>query len=186
MRGMLLRAYMAARLDRATFRAVRGDPDAVLNALGIVILAGIAVAVGMSSEIGEVVERGVTGAEIGDRLVGAWFGAVTFMVGWLIWAGMAFGVGKAFQRENATFREILRVLGVCFGPGLLLMFTAITPFAFNVVTIWMLIVGVTALKEIQQTDWVGAIVDGSLGWVIGIQILPGLLFADFFGTTPAP
>ncbi len=187
MRGMLLRAYMAAKLDRATFREVRRDPNAVLNALGIVILAGIAVTIGMSSAVGESIEAGVRGNEVGDRLIGAWFASVTFMVGWLIWAGMAYGVGKVFQRNNATFREILRVLGICFGPGLLLVFTAIPQvdgLVFNIVTVWMLVAGVVALKEIQQSDVIGAIMDGSLGWVVGIQILPGLLLNDFFSTGP--
>ena len=184
MRGMLFRAYMAARLDRATFREVRQDPDAILNAVGIVVLAGIAVAVGMSSSVGQAVETGISGEEVGDRLLGAWFASVTLMIGWLIWAGIAYGVGRVFQRENATFREILRVLGVCFGPGVLLVFTAITPEAFNIVTIWMLVVGVVALKEIQRSDWIGAIMDGALGWVIGIKILPGLLLQDFLATTP--
>jgi hypothetical protein len=184
MRGMLFRAYMAARLDRATFRDVRRDPNAALNAVGIVILAGIAVTIGMSSAVGESVEAGLNGGEVGDRLLGAWFASVTLMVGWLIWAGMAYGVGWVFQRNNATFREILRVLGVCFGPGLLLIFTAIPQIeglVFGIVALWMLVAGVAALKEIQQSDWIGAIMDGSLGWIIGIYILPRLLIENFFG-----
>lgn len=184
MRGMLYKAYMATRLDRATFREVRQDPNAILNAVGIVILAGIAVAVGMSSAVGESVETGIVADEVLDRLLEAWFASVTLMIGWIIWAGVAYGVGRVFERDNATFREILRVLGVCFGPGVLLVFLAITPWAFNVVTIWMLVAGVIALKEIQQSDWIGAITDGALGWVIGIQILPGLLLQDFIATTP--
>ena len=183
MRGMLFRAYMAARLDRATFRDVRRDPNAALNAVGIVILAGIAVTVGMSSVVGETIEAGVSGDEVGNRLIGAWFASVTLMVGWLIWAGMAYGVGWVFQRNNATFREILRVLGVCFGPGLLLVFTAIPPIeglVWGVVALWMLIAGVTALKEIQQSDWIGAIMDGSFGWPIGIYFLPRLLIELYF------
>ena len=49
MRGMLYRAFMAARFDRTTFRNVRGDQEAILNALGIVILAGMAAAIGMNT-----------------------------------------------------------------------------------------------------------------------------------------
>ena len=185
MRGMLYRAFMAARFNRATYRDVLRDQEAILNALGIVILAGIAYAIGQSSVVGESVERGLDAGRVGDRLLGAWFAAVTFMVGWLIWAGIAYGVGRVFQRDEATFREVLRVLGICFGPGLLLFLTAITPLeglVFNIVTIWMLVAGIIALKEIRQSDWLGAMMDGSLGWVVGMQLLPAVLLTGFFDT----
>lgn len=180
MRGMLYRAFMAARFDRATFRDVRADQEAILNALGIVILAGMAAAIGMSSSLGTSIEEGFGASMVGDRLLDIWFAAVTFMLGWLIWAGLAYVVGRAFQRDQVTFREILRVLGVCFGPGVLLVFMAVTPgswIVFNAVSVWIFAAGIVALKEIRQSDWIAAIVDGSLGWVLGIQILPGIVFA---------
>ena len=185
MRGMLYRAFRAARFDRATYRDVLRDQQAVLNALGIVILAGIAYAVGQSSAVGEAAEQGLDAGAIGDRLLGAWFASITFMVGWLIWAGIAYGVGRVFQRDEVTFREILRVLGICFGPALLLFLTAITPIegvVFNFVTIWMLVAGIIALQEIRQSDWLGAILDCSLGWVVGLQLLPAVLLTGFFDT----
>ena len=114
MRGMLYRAFMAARFNRATYRDVLRDQQAILNALGIVILAGIAYAVGQSSAVGESAEQGLDAGAIGDRLLGVWFASITFMVGWLIWAGIAYGVGRVFQRDEATFREVLRVLGIWF------------------------------------------------------------------------
>lgn len=184
MRGMLYRAFMAARFDRATFRDVRGDQEAILNALGIVILAGMAMAIGTSSPLGSSIPSSIDPIMVVGRLYGIWFAVVTFMLGWLIWAGMAYVVGRVFQRDRATFREILRVLGVCFGPGLLLAFMSLTPISgvvFNAVTVWMLVAGVVALKEIRQSDWIGAIVDGSLGWVVGIQLLPGIVFAGLLG-----
>ena len=181
---MLYRAFMAARFSRATYRDVLRDQEAILNALGIVILAGIAYAVGQSSAVGESVEQGLDAGKVGDRIIGAWFASVTFMVGWLIWAGIAYGVGRVFQRDQATFREVLRVLGICFGPALLLFLTAITPIegalSSTLVTIWMLVAGIIALQEIRQSDWLGAIMDCSLGWVVGLQLLPAVLFTLYF------
>ena len=185
---MLYRAFMAARFNRATYRDVLRDQETILNALGIVILAGIAYAVGQSSVVGESVEQGLDAGKVGDRIIGAWFASVTFMVGWLIWAGIAYGVGRVFQRDQATFREVLRVLGICFGPALLLFFTAIAPIegvVFNAVTIWMLVAGTIALQEIRQSDWLGAIMDCSLGWVVGMQLLPAVLLTGFFDTIEA-
>ena len=92
-------------------------------------------------------------------------------------------LGRVFQRDQATFREVLRVLGICFGPALLLFLTAITPIegvVFNTVTIWMLVAGIIALQEIRQSDWLGAIMDCSLGWVVGLQLLPAVLFTLYF------
>lgn len=188
MRGMLYRAIKAAQFNRATYREVLRDQQAILNALGIVILAGIAYAVGQSSSLGESVEQGLEAGAVGDRLLGVWFAAITFMVGWLIWAGIAYGVGRVFQRDQVTFREIVRVLGICFGPGMLLFFTAFTPLEtlfFNIATIWMLVAGIIALQEIRQSDWLGAIMDGSLGWVVGMQLLPGLLLTGYFDSVVA-
>ena len=183
MRGMLYRAFMAARFDRATYRDVLRNQEAILNALGVVILAGVAYAIGQSSAVGESAAQGLDAGAIGDRLLGVWFASITFMVGWLVWAGIAYGVGRVFQRDEATFREVLRVLGICFGPALLLFLTAITPIegvVFNLVTIWMLVAGVIALQEIRKSDWLGAIMDCSLGWVVGLQLLPGVLFSVYF------
>ena len=182
MRGMLYRAFMAARFDRATFRDVRADQEAILNALGIVILAGMAMAIGLSSSVGASIEDGFSASMVGERLLDIWFAAVTFMLGWLIWAGLAYVVGRAFQRDQATFREILRVLGVCFGPGVLLAFTAVTPYpwiVFYAVSVWIFAAGVAALKEIRQSDWIGAIADGALGWALGILFLLGSMFFGF-------
>ena len=184
---MLYRAFMAARFDRATYREVLRDQEAILNALGMVILAGFAYAIGQSSAVGESVEQGLEVGPIGDRLLGVWFASITFMVGWLIWAGIAYGVGRVFQRDQVTFREVLRVLGICFGPALLLFLTAFTPIeriVFNGVAIWMLVAGIIALKEIRQSDWLGAIMDCSLGWVVGLQLFPALLFSLYFDAVP--
>ena len=106
---------MAARFHRATYRDVLGDQQAILNALGIVILAGIAYAVGQSSAVGESAEQGLEAGAVGDRLLGVWFASITFMVGWLIWAGIAYGVGRVFQRDQVTFREILGYWGYVSG-----------------------------------------------------------------------
>ena len=188
MRGMLYRAFMAARFHRATYRDVLRDQQAILNALGIVILAGFAYAFGQSSAVGVSAERGLDAGAVWDRLIGVWFASVTFMVGWLIWAGIAYGVGRVFQRDEVTFREVLRVLGICFGPAVLLLLTAITPIegvVFNLVTLWMLVAGIIALQEIRQSDWLGAIMDGSLGWVVGLQLLPAVLLTGYFDTIEA-
>ena len=94
----------------------------------------------------------------------------------MAWAG-------CFSAITRRSGEILRVLGICFGPALLLFLTAITPLeglVYNLVTIWMLVSGIIALQEIRKSDWLGAVMDCSLGWVVGLQLLPGVLFALYF------
>ena len=95
------------------------------------------------------------------------------------------GSAGCFSATRRRFERILRVLGICFGPALLLFLTAITPIegvVFNFVTIWMLVAGIIALQEIRQSDWLGAILDCSLGWVVGLQLLPAVLLTGFFDT----
>ena len=70
---------------------------------------------------------------------------------------------------------------------MLLFLTAFTPIeriVFNGVAFWMLVAGIIALKEIRQSDWLGAIMDCSLGWVVGLQLFPALLFSLYFDAVP--
>ncbi len=175
MRGMLLRAVKAAKLDRATYREVSDDPDAILNAAGIVVLAGLAMGLGlMGLRLGGE-EAAPSLDSLADRLVGVWFAIITMLDGWMLWAAVVFLAGKLFLRGDASFRQILRVLGICFGPGVLLVMMSAPPletYVLNIGTLWVLAAGVVALHEIQQVDWMGASLSSFLGWLICYRLLP--------------
>ena len=96
MQGMLRRAVRAARLDKQVFREVVEDEGTVLNALGLVVLSGIAMAVGMSGGFGEGVELIQQTETLTDRLLGIWFAIVSLMVGWVLWASVVLAMGKLF------------------------------------------------------------------------------------------
>ena len=183
MQGMLRRAARSARLDKQVFREVVEDEGTVLNALGLVVLSGIAIAVGMSGGFGEGVELIQQTETLTDRLLCIWFAIVSLMVGWVLWASVVLGMGKLFMHGGATYRQIVRAVGFAFAPGILLVLMAIEPISvliFNLVTVWALVIGVFAIHEAQETDWVGAALSGFVGWLICFRLIPAFVLSPFF------
>ena len=39
-------------------------------------------------------------------------------------------------------------------------------------TLWVLVVGVVAVREIQDSDWMGAALSTIPGWILGFLVLP--------------
>ncbi len=180
MRGMLVRAIRAARLDRAGYREAIDDPETILNAAGIVILTGIAIGLGLT-EVFQADPNSTTGTDLlMERLLGVWLAVVTMMVGWILWAAVALALGKVFLHGGASFRQILRAVGVCYGPGTLFVFVPI-PFvggpAVIIAWAWVVVSGVAAVHEAQDVDWFGAGVAGFAGWAIGFVLPSWLLLA---------
>jgi len=185
MKGMLQRAIRAARFDRTVFVEVRQDEHAVLNSLGIVVLAGIAIAVGMSGGFGPGIETAPESEALADRLLGIWFAVISLMVGWILWAGVILLMGKVFMHGGATYREIVRVVGLAFAPGLLFVFMAIEPAApviFTLITLWSLAIGIMAVHETQEVDWLGAGLAGFTGWFVCFLLIPAFVLSPFFST----
>ena len=180
MRNMLSRAVRAALLNRGVFRDVAEDPTAILHAIGTVVLVGIAIGLGME---GALVDIGKPAAELGsivDRLVGTWLSIMTTLVGWIVWAAVAFATGTWFLRGRAGFRPILRALGIGYGPGVFLVMAPMPGLggvALVVGHLWVLVTGVVAVHETEEVDWFGAFLATVLGWFLGFVVLRSFILA---------
>ncbi len=110
-------------------------------------------------------------------------GAIAWaLIGWLIWSAVSFFVGTALFQGQATFGEMLRVIGFAYAPQVL----SIIPCIGGLIgIIWSLIAGFIAIRQGLDLDdlrafltvLVGLVVYG-LGYLL-INILLGLTGALF-------
>jgi hypothetical protein len=95
---------------------------------------------------------------------------VTFIVvfiNWAVWSGITYLVGTKLFKGEATFGEMLRVIGFAYAPRML----SIIPCIGGIVgSIWSLIASYFAIKEGLDLDDTGTIVTILVGWLVTVVI----------------
>ena len=181
---MLSRAIRAALLNRRIYREVADDPEAILSALGIVALVGIAMALGRSGVLVGVTAAPIEVGSFVDRLLEIWLAVMTMMVSWILWAVVIYLLGTRFLGGGAGYRQLIRILGIIYGPGILFLLIPV-PFvggaAFAIGALWVLVAGVVAVREVQQVDWVSAGLSTIVGWFLCLLVLPSVLLGPLPG-----
>src|ERR687891_2877043 len=94
----------AALLDVDTYEEVEADRTATGQAAGVVALVAVAQAIGGAGEGG----------------FGILSGIISALLGWLLWAGIAYLIGDKLLGGTATWGELLRTIGFAQTPGLLM------------------------------------------------------------------
>jgi len=153
MAGALVdRMIGAALLKIDTYEDVEHDGSATGQAAGVVAMVAVAGAIG-ASPLG---------------IAGAGRAAVAALVGWLVWAGIAYLVGDKMLGGTATWGELLRTLGFAQAPGILLVLgiipllgTPITVF----VGIWMLVAAFIGMRQALDFGNGKTAATVVLGWV---------------------
>ena len=150
-RSLVDRMRGAALLDVATYEDVEHDTQATGQAAVVVALTAIATAIGLSW-------RG------GPGVISA---LVSTLGGWAVWAGITYAVGTRLFGGRATWGELLRTLGFAQAPGVL-MVAAIVPVLGGlvraVVSVWLLVTMVVAIRQALDVDTGKAILTGVIGW----------------------
>ena len=165
------RALRAALLNGSLYRELPDEPQEIFYALGIVALSGLALGLGLQNQPPVTLEGS-------PSWVILLFSAYTRLAGWFMWAGIAFVVGSKLLGGKAGFRQLLRSLGMTFGPGVLAIFAGIPVvgiFFLSFSALWLFPAGMVAIRETQQFDWVRAFICAALGWLVGIFGLMVLL-----------
>ena len=138
MREFFSRVIRAAKLDVSLYDEVIEDRSALTQALGVVVLSGLAAAAVK------------TGAEGYDFLLKS---AVLAVVGWFLWSLLIFLVGtKLFQEPKTDVKpgQVLRAIGFSTAPGLALLFGLVPYIGFFVevvAKIWMFLAIFVAVKQ---------------------------------------
>jgi len=164
----LLRIIRAARLESAVYEEVEADRSATWQALGLVLLSGLAAGIGMLGHSNSVPFVLVN--------------IVVALLGWVIWAAMTYWIGTRIMPEPQTqsdMGELLRTTGFASGPGLIRVFGALPDvieplhkLLYLIASIWMLVAMVIAVRQAldYSSTWraVGVCL---IGWTIQAVIL---------------
>jgi hypothetical protein len=171
-RTIIDRMRGAALLDIPTYEEVEADKTATGQAATVVAIVAVASAIG--SYAGGA--RGILGA------------LIAAMLGWLVWAGVTYLIGDKLLGGTATWGELLRTLGFAQAPGVLYVLGIIPGIGGLirvVVSIWVLIAGVIAIRQALDFSTGKAVVTAILGWLaIAIPLfILGVSAAGRAGTT---
>ena len=171
MSSMQDRMIRALKLDVQLYEEVEADQAAMRQAMGVVVLAGVAAGVGNFANGG---------------LGGALTGTIAALAGWYVWAFLTYFIGTRLLPEpqtRADHGELLRTIGFASAPGLIRIFGIIPGFTsvvFFVAGIWMLVAMVIAVRQAldYKSTWraIGVCI---IGWVIQGLILA--VAVSFFG-----
>jgi len=167
MASFIDRVIRAAKLDPNLYEEVEADKTAMGQAMGVVVLSGVAAGIGA---------MGVHGS------AGIVPGAIGALIGWFVWAGLTYLIGTKLLPEPQTrsdLGELLRTIGFSSSPGLIRVL-GIVPIlggiVFLVASIWMLIAMVIAVRQALDYTRTGrAVLVCFIGWIVQVLILLVLL-----------
>ena len=161
------RIIRAAKLDVHLYEEVEADKGAMGQAMGVVVLSGVAAGIGSIGTSG---------------MAGILFGTITALVSWYIWAYITYFIGTKLLPEpqtKADHGELLRTIGFSSAPGLLRVL-GIIPFfqgiIFLISGIWMLVAMIIAVRQaLDYKSTLRAVGVCIIGWII-----QGIIFWLFF------
>jgi len=166
MQSFIGRMIGAAGLRVETYEEVEADVSATGPAIGVVIVSSMAGAIGIGAS--------------NPRSIAGWFVAV--IVSWMVWVLLTLFIGTRLLPGSATqadFGQILRTTGFSASVGILRVLGVLPLIGrpiFIIVTIWMLLTFVIAIRQaLDFTSTARAFVVCLLGWLIPWIVLFGLV-----------
>ena len=164
----------AAKLDVHVYEEVEADTTATGPAMGVVLLSSLAGGIG---------SVGLGAGGFGGVVVGG----IVALIGWVVWAFLTSIIGTRLLPEpqtRADVGELMRTLGFAQSPGLARIVGIVHdvgPLVFSIVSIWMLVAMVIAVRQaLDYTSTWLAVGVCLVGWVLSIAM--SLIFFLFFGS----
>jgi hypothetical protein len=159
----------AMKADVKTFQEIEADPNAIGQAVTVILIAGVAALVGNIWRAG--------------MFVGM-MTLVSSLIGYALWTLLVVLIGTKLMPEPTTkadFNEGFRVIGFTASPGVFNVL-AIVPFLGPLISfavwIWMVVVGVVAVREVLDYSNTGraiivCLIAAVICWiVVTIVLLP--------------
>ena len=162
----------AMQADVKTFNEIEADPNALTQAVTVIVIAGIA------SLIGNIFRAGIIAGIVG---------LIASVVAYALFSLLVFVIGTKLMPEPTTkadFNETFRVIGFAASPGVfnvLAIVPYLGPLISLLVGIWSLVIGVIAVREVLDYSNTGraiivCLIAAVICWiVVFIVMLP--LFA---------
>jgi hypothetical protein len=171
MATLVERAIGAAKLDVATYEEVEHDPEALGQAVIVILVVALA------AGIGAVSRAGVSGLVVT---------AIASLVGWFLWAGVTYLVGTRLlpgPQTEADFGQLLRTLGFSASPGVFQIF-AIIPVIGAVIalaaSLWQLAAMVIAVRQALDYESTGrAVLVCVVGFLLYVAV--GIVLGSLLG-----
>lgn len=161
------RAVRAALLNASLYRQLTDEPEETFYALAIVVVSGIALGAGVQYVP-------LPKWECASVWLFVFFSVWARVVGWFLWAGVAYFVGAKAFGGQAGYRRILRSIGLTFSPGVFAVFGGIPfvgPFLMGLSFLWMFPAALVAIRETLGLNWVQAAICTILGWSLSVLLL---------------
>lgn len=161
----------AMRADVKTFQEIEADPNALGQAVTVIVIAGVA------SLIGNIFRSGL--------MIGI-FSLIVSLIGYALFAFLVVIIGTKVMPEPSTkadFQEGFRVLGFTASPGVfnvLAIIPFLGPLLSFLIAIWMLVIAVIATREVLDYSNTGravivCIIAMLIYWIVTFVILTPLL-----------
>ncbi len=166
----------AMKADVKTFQEIEADPNALGQAITVIVLAGLA------GLIGNIFRAGL--------MVGI-FTLLISLVGYALFAFLIVIIGTKIMPEPSTkadFQEGFRVLGFTASPGVfnvLAIIPFLGPFLSFLIAIWMLVIAVIGWREVLDYSNTGravivCIIAMLIYWIVTFVILMPLVLGAAF------
>lgn len=165
----------AMKADVRTFEEIEADQTAAPQAIAVIVIAGLAALIGNVFRMG---------------IIGGFMMLIVSLCGYALWALIVVLIGTKVMPEPTTkadFNEGFRVMGFTAAPGVFNIL-AIIPFLGPVISfviwIWMIVIGVVAVREVLDYSNTGraiivCLIAGVICWIISVMILTPLLVGSF-------
>jgi hypothetical protein len=165
----------AMKADVRTFEEIEADQTALPQAVAVIVIAGLA------SLIGNVFRVGI---------IGGFMFLIVNLCAYALWALVVVLIGTKVMPEPTTkadFNEGFRVMGFTAAPGVFNVL-AIIPFLGPVISfaiwIWMIVVGVVAVRQVLDYSNTGraiivCLIAGVICWIVTWVVLTPLLLGSF-------
>jgi hypothetical protein len=166
-RSLVIRMWRAAKLEVDLYDEVEADTTANGQAFLAVVIASVASGIGAA--IAEfLLDKGAIWF-----LWGLLIGLGTGIVGWFVWSLLAYWLGTTIFKgpeTSATYGELLRTIGFSNSPRVL-SFLSFVPYQLGgliafIVSVWVLIAGVLAVRQALDFSTWRAIGTCVVGWII--------------------
>ena len=174
MASFIDRMVGAAKLNVGVYEEVEADTGATGQAMGVVLLSSLAGGIGAV---------GLGAGGFGGVVVGG----IAALLGWVSWAFVTYLIGTRLLPEpqtRADVGELMRTLGFAQSPGLVRILGVIPvlgPLVLIVVSIWMLVAMVIAVRQaLDYTNTLRAVGVCLVGWVLSLVIT--IVFVLLFGS----
>jgi hypothetical protein len=165
----------AMKADVRTFEEIEADQTALPQAVAVIVIAGIA------SLIGNVFRAGI---------IGGFMFLIVNLIAYALWALVVVLIGTKVMPEPSTkadFNEGFRVMGFTAAPGvfnILAIIPFLGPLISLVIWLWMIVVGVVAVRQVLDYSNTGraiivCLIAGVICWIVSVMILTPLIVGSY-------